>query len=283
MATTIVAELGAHRAYWEPFCGSMAALLSKPRSTQETVNDLHGDLTNLAWVLQDPAKGASLYRRLRRVLASEAELAAAEDHLATMLSPSDHMDEDRAYWYFVKSWMERSGFAGSVGGGRGYAIRFGPTGGSTSTRWRSAVNSIPAWRRRLEGVSVLRRDGFELFETMAPDIKNAQRCDHEGVAIYLDPPYLAKGAKYEHDFESIEGGLVPDDHARLADLAGRFQRARVVVSYYDHPRLADLYPADRWTKIDCSTGKNTSNVNGGASVAPEVLLVNGESYTKGDS
>ncbi len=139
MATRIVAELGEHRAYWEPFCGSMAVLLSKPKATQETVNDLHGDLTNLAWVLQDPVRGPKLFRRLRRVLASETELA------------------------------------------------------------------------------------------------------------------------------------------------GRFKRARVVVSYYDHPRLADLYPADRWTKIDCSTGKNTSNANGGASVAPEVLLVNGESFTKGDS
>lgn len=33
LAPRIVAELGSHRAYWEPFCGSMAVLLAKPAAT----------------------------------------------------------------------------------------------------------------------------------------------------------------------------------------------------------------------------------------------------------
>lgn len=39
--------------------------------------------------------------------------------------------------------------------------------------------------------------------------------------------------------------LIDDDHARLAKELLRFKRARVVVSYYDDPRLAELYPD--WT------------------------------------
>lgn len=52
MAPAIVTELGKHSQYFEPFCGSMAVLFAKKPSQKETVNDLHGDLINLARVLQ---------------------------------------------------------------------------------------------------------------------------------------------------------------------------------------------------------------------------------------
>jgi len=67
IAPEIVREIGPHRCYWEPFCGSMAVLLAKPKATMETVNDLHGDLINLARHIQDRAAAPALYRRLRRV------------------------------------------------------------------------------------------------------------------------------------------------------------------------------------------------------------------------
>lgn len=38
MADEIVAELGKHTQYFEPFCGSMAVLLAKQEVSQETVN-----------------------------------------------------------------------------------------------------------------------------------------------------------------------------------------------------------------------------------------------------
>lgn len=37
LAPRVIAELGEHRDYWEPFCGSMAVLLAKPVATYETV------------------------------------------------------------------------------------------------------------------------------------------------------------------------------------------------------------------------------------------------------
>ena len=53
LAPEIVRELGKHRKYDEPFCGSAAVLLAKEPATCETVNDLHGDLINLARVVKD--------------------------------------------------------------------------------------------------------------------------------------------------------------------------------------------------------------------------------------
>jgi DNA adenine methylase len=63
LAPRIVRELGPHRVYWEPFCGSCAVLLAKPRASMETVNELHGDLVNLARVVAHPVLGPQLYRR----------------------------------------------------------------------------------------------------------------------------------------------------------------------------------------------------------------------------
>lgn len=72
-----------------------------------------------------------------------------------------------------------------------------------------------------------------------------------------------------HDFQDA-------DHGRLADALKRFTKARVVVSYYDDPRLDRLY-AD-WTKLDCGRAKSLSVQGQRGSVsqkAPEVLLING--------
>ena len=71
MAPIICEELGPHRAYWEPFCGSMAVLMRKQPSSHEHVNDLHEDLINLARVIVDPKQGPQLYRKLRRTLCHE--------------------------------------------------------------------------------------------------------------------------------------------------------------------------------------------------------------------
>ena len=70
LADQIVYWLGWHSMYIEPFCGSLAVLLNKPRSSIEIVNDLHVDLINLALVIQSD-KCEQLYDRLERTLNCE--------------------------------------------------------------------------------------------------------------------------------------------------------------------------------------------------------------------
>lgn len=271
LAPRIIEQLGPHRAYWEPFCGSMAVLLAKPRATMETVNDLHGDLINLARVIRDDFDGPRLYRRLRRVLFQDDIGEEARELLETETDPLE-----RAFWYFIDSWMGRNGCAGTNSTNNGFAIRFTAGGGSPATRLESAIASIPAWRKRLQRVVITRKDAFYMLGRIE---------DAEGVVIYCDPPYLEKSLTYQHEFEgdgsvgllAVESG--GDDHRRLADVLARFRNTRVVVSYYDDPRLEDLYPRDRWTRVHCPTAKNLSSQGArGRTVenkAPEVLLVNG--------
>lgn len=270
MAPMIAQELGKHRAYWEPFCGSMAVLLQKPLSGHETVNDLHGELINLARVIQDSKQGPVLYRRLRRVLMDEQ----MRDEALAQLIPSSRDPIDRAYHYFIVSWFGRNGFSGTRGCDKSsFAVRYTPGGGHGGQRFANAVESIPAWRRRLRRVTILQRDAFEIIEKID---------DAPGVAIYVDPPYLEKKATYDYDFEAGYG-MFGDDHTKLASALQRFTKARVVVSYYAHPRLTELYPEPQWTHRDCAMNKGIHNAGQrGSDVreAPEVLIINGDSLAK---
>ncbi len=279
LADRIVAELGPHKAYWEPMCGSLAVLLAKPEAAQEIVSDMHGGIVCLARVLADEIYSGQFYRHLEKTLACEQLFLDSVAFIKECKEPpwrggsSDHFEGpcgvdanmvNYAYHFFIASWLGRNGVAGTQSYNQGFCVRFSSNGGIQGTRFAAAVDSIPDWHRRLREVTILRRSVFELL----PRIEDAT-----GTVIYLDPPYLEKGAKYIHDFE-------PCDHDRLAEELRRFKRTRVCVSYYDDPRLDEMYPG--WTKIAFDVSK--SLVNQGSRdrrdeivKAPEVLLINGPS------
>ena len=115
MAPEIIAELGDHGQYFEPFCGSMAVLMAKEPSQKETVCDLHADLTNLARVIQDRDTAEKLYDRTQRVLFCDEILKDAKSYLEITAELEDgEIDAERAYWYFLASWMGRNGTAGTA-------------------------------------------------------------------------------------------------------------------------------------------------------------------------
>lgn len=266
MAPDIVKQLGPHIQYFEPFCGSMAVLFAKEPCRQETVNDLHGDLINLALVIQDPLLGPNLYRRLRRTPLADELLSKAREEI---LKPGCYeLDAERAYWFFVFSWMGRNGEAGLANVERSglLCVRWTANGGDPAVRFRGVVDSIPAFRRRLRNVTILRRNAFEWLP----------KVDDVGtVAIYCDPPYIEKSDQYLHDFSpGFMGGI--DDHERLRDILSSFRNARVVLSYYDCDRVRELY--EGWTFITKTRAKHLSNTNATKKEAPEVLIANGPEY-----
>lgn len=279
LAPRIIRELGEHRVYWEPFCGSMAVLLSKPPCVMETANDLHGDLINLARVVKDDDLSVRLFERMSRTMMHEAmhdEAAARYRERGNGPAP-DEPDLDRAYDYLLTSWLGRNGVAGTQSYTQGFCVRYTANGGHAAKRFLSVIESIPAWWRRLQNVTVLNRNARDLLERID---------DKPGTAIYVDPPYVEKGAKYVHDFGGIMGTAAlfcgdstPMTHQELARLLGRFRRARVVVSYYDHPIVRQLY--EGWTFVPVPTTKALVNQGardaGGAVEAPEVLIINGPS------
>lgn len=272
MAPEIVRQLGRHSYYFEACAGSMAVLFAKDPTEHETVCDLHGALTNLAWCAQRDDVAEGLYERLQRVLYDDELYLASKTWLAdnervligAQERSADDPDPEWAYHYFIASWMGRNGVAGTARINYQIATRWTKGGGSGPGRFRAAVESIPAWHDRLRNVHVLRRDVFAVLPKLQDDA---------ALAVYADPPYLpetvAGNSRYLCDFS-------PDDHRRLAEQLRRFRKARVVVSYYASPCLAGLYPG--WTVLDCSRHKHLHVQNGrgtGRKEVPEILLVNG--------
>lgn len=259
IAAQIVEIIGSHRVYWEPFCGSMAVLLLKPPCEMETVNDLHGDMINLARVIQDKEKGFQLYDKLSRTLYAEELWKESKERWMAGTSGSDL---NRAYDYFVVSWMGINGVSGTARYNYNFAMRWCVGGGQGARRWRSTVESMPAWHKRLQNVVILQRDAFEILNNIKDD---------SFVVIYCDPPYFDKSDKYLHDFAA-------EDHERLAKSLQRFKAARVIVSYYDDPKLDGLYEGFTKIKLASST-QSLRNATRGPKKKPrkkqvEVLLVN---------
>ncbi len=264
MAATIITELGPHRVYWELLCGSMAVLLAKPACVMETANDLHGDLHNLARVVQDEELAEQLCRRLQRTLTAEGVFREAVQRIKAGEVPAVP-GWSRAADFMVASWLGMNGVTGLARNKFGFCVRYTSTGGNAATRWASVVDSIPAWHQRLRNVTILRRNAFELL----PRIE-----DKAGTVIYADPPYIEKGDTYVHDF-------TPEQHDELAEHLRRFKHTRVVVSYYEHPRLAELYPG--WTCRHCDVSKalaHSGRRGANDTRAPEVLLINGPSLAQ---
>ena len=262
LAPLIVELIGDHRVYWEPFCGSMAVLLAKPVCSMETANDLHGDLINLARVVQDERLGETFYDKLCRTLCAERFFRDSKERRLSAGPADGEMDIDRAYDYFVASWMGLNGVSGTSRCNYQFALRWARGGGHGAVRWRNTVESIPAWHRRLRNVIITQRDAFEVLDNIT---------DQDGTVIYCDPPYIEKSDKYVHD-------LGAGDHERLAVSLGRFTEAMVVVNYYDHPKLKDLY--DGWERVATKQSQmSLRNATRGPKKKPskqqvEVLLCN---------
>lgn len=259
-APGIIEQIGDHQAYWEPFCGSMAVLLAKEPCRMEVVNDLNKGLINLARVVQDDCLSGDLFNHLNRTAFCEDLYRRSVEWLGQSPELSAWLDVGRpwldyAYHYFVVSWMGRNGLAGTEKEyDTGFCVRYTSNGGDPAVRFRNVVESIPAWWHRLRGVTILNEDAFGVIKRIE---------DKQGTVVYLDPPYFDKKGKYLHDFQ-------PGDHARLRQALDRFEKTRVVVSYYDHPEATVLYGRSEFRKVVKSTAKQMGN---GKNAAPEILLV----------
>lgn len=225
LAPTIVNLMGKHKAYWEPFCGSMAVLMRKPPIALETANDLNGDLINLAKVIQNRNLAFELYDKLSRTLCAERFFQESKQRWISDNSEYVEPDVDRAYDFFVSSWQGINGVSGTQRCNYQFALRWCVGGGQGAIRWGNVVSSIPAWHKRLQNVMVIQKEAFWLLENIKDD---------SGTVIYCDPPYFTKSNKYIHDFEN-------EDHIKLAELLNRFKKAKVIISYYDDPKLKELY------------------------------------------
>lgn len=236
LAERLVALLPSHRHYVEPYAGSLAVLLAKPRVPFETVNDLDGDLTNL-WT-QLRTRRAEFEETCALTPHSRAEfaaaLAAATD--PTVWAPLDPFERARLTWVLLT--QGRSG-----GTGRNTDWRYFADPGTSSF---SMPRYLEAYVGRF-GPAVARLCGVSLESRPALDVV-ATYGKYPRVLLYVDPPYVhstRKGRGYRHE-------MTDDDHRNLAK-GLRAARAAVVLSGYPSD-LYDLELYPDWHRLEMPAG-----------------------------
>lgn len=250
VARRVVELLPPHRHYVEPFAGSMAVLLAKPRSQFETVNDLDGHLMTFWRVLRD--RGPELAYVCSLTPHSRAEHAASYD-----LAVKDELERARRIW--VRLSQGRAGMLRRTGW-RFYRDAARRTGGMPSTL-NSYTDRIWDASERLHGVSLECRPALQVI---------ADYGQHESVLLYVDPPYLAgvrgPGNQYQHEMRG------DDQHEELA-AALRGCAASVVLSGYP----SDLYDEalfPDWHRIEIPAFTGQAGSQGRHGGRTEVLWSN---------
>lgn len=255
------------------FAGGMPEL-PHIRTQAGVATDLHRHIINLARVVADDVLLCRMIRRVDRLLFHTDVLAACQQRclsreyeakgglFALGAAASGAPDIEWTADYFVACWMGRGGYSGRGGElTQSIAVRYTSSGGSSAKRWRSAVESLPAWGKVLSRWQFVCDDAFDLVERLRPQAK---------AGIYADPPWVGAGDEYTHRFTTEKHIRLAKELTRLSD--GGY---RVVIRYGDDPLIRELYPADRWTWVEQSTLNQLGN-----DVA-EVLILSGPSYASG--
>lgn len=226
LADQIVSLLPEHTHYVEPFAGSLAVLLAKPRSKMETVNDLDGDLMNFWQVLRD--RPQELVRVMDLTPHSRAEHQTSYD-----LECKDDLERARRVWVLLSQGR------GSTLRKTGWRFYRDPAGSSCSMPdyLTAYANRVPPVATRLHGVSLECRDALDVIREYGK---------HPNVLLYCDPPYLAasrNSTNYRHEMASA------DQHEALASEL-HAAKASVVLSGYHSPLYDDLYAG--WHRVEMS-------------------------------
>jgi DNA adenine methylase len=247
-AARIVDHLPPHLHYVEPFAGSLAVLLAKPRSRMETVNDLDEAVMTFWRVLRD--RPLELARACHLTPHSRAEWEACRD-----LELPDELELARRVWVRLSQGrtgrLVRSGWRHYVSPG---AVRTAFPG-----YLDGYVARMAAAAERLHHVSLECRPALEVIAKYGADAD---------VLLYVDPPYLGStrggDRAYRHEL------MADDEHRELA-AALRACNAGVVLSGY----ASDLYDVELypdWSRAAFPSG--TGQGGDGWSNRTEVLWCN---------
>lgn len=240
-----------------PFAGGMSEL-AHINARSIVVNDKHKHVINLAMVVK------SVSEKLAKELAAipfHPDCLTAAQSFCIGIEGNNSVDVatlpgDLAFeWardYFIASWMGRSAKAGTVDEFNGkLSTRWTSSGGDSNTRYRSAIESLEEWQK------IMQRCNFSTLD-FREFIGNCK--DQQGHGIYCDAPFPDAKDKYKHSFTERDWR---DQAAALA----RFAYTRLVVRFYDHPLIRELYPESDGWKWTCFDGRKQSN-----EAAPEVLI-----------
>lgn len=231
LADWIISHFPPHASYVEPFGGSAAVLIRKPRSRFEYYNDLDGAVVNFFRQLQ--RNPIALVRQIKWTPYSREVFERAK-------TGNQAEGIEGALNFYICNQMNRtmSGKPGSfrLRGNIGAADgRYNPAGLFAQTTHLFEIAD------RLRGVHFENRDGIQVIQDL----------DHEDTLIYADPHYLnASPGLYRQAMHT------ESQHVALAQILNS-ARSKIVLSGYDSELYAEMYSG--WQKVETQTRDNARN------------------------
>ncbi len=235
-AADIASLLPPHSTYIEPFGGTAAVLLAKPRfrSLLEVYNDKLEPLVNFWHVIQDPRTFLQLQSLVERTACTRNTYLLNRPEWQQQRS-----GESAASWALRFLTSTEWAFGGRTGaswaGGRWHEGNIGDTYTRMVAEWQQMKDgSLVRYHLRMRGVQIHNMNWVELFD----------RYDGPEVLWYLDPPYVhesRESGEYEHELDTFHHEYIVD---RLLVMEGM-----AVLSGYYAPMYERLQSAG-WHRFD---------------------------------
>jgi len=194
-----------HKVYVEPYAGGASLFWRKEPSEKEILSDLNADIISSFRFLQS-ASILDFEKFRKRKWVGEIDYFKK----LKLSKPTKLIDSAYRYMYLVR----HSVFGGAENFGRSSVENSEPL----------FLNRLEAYKRRLEGVSILHQDAFEVI----------RKYDSPDAFFYLDPPYA--GAEAPRRFKHF--GEAPN-HRELISLL-KSLRGKFLLSYSNDSELKIL-------------------------------------------
>jgi DNA adenine methylase len=243
-----------HTMYLEPFGGTAAVLLQKPRSIMEVWNDLDGDVYNFFTVLRHYER--ELIRDIQMTPFHAEEYETAHQEVDETLFP-DIEDQliEKARRFYIRSHLSLMGptvqytnaFRRQRKYSRGKSGKSGMTAAAISFANTSHLHVISD---RLRGVSFENMDAIQLIKLYANE-------DH---LFYLDPPYPLSTRTQQKD-QYVHEMSTDDQHTYFLNVV-KGVPSIPLISSYESELYNDLLLPHGWemrTKSARTNGPNARN------------------------
>ncbi|EAE2723148.1 DNA methyltransferase [Listeria monocytogenes] len=220
MADLIIKNMPMHKSYLEPFCGSCAVFMNKPRVVLETINDADSRLVNLFKAMRDnPEKLQYLIMHT---------LYSREEYLLSQEKADDKLEDARRM--AVRLWFA---VGGKTNANVGFRKNVSWNGPYNTFEWTDMYSRIGIAAARLKNAQIEKMDALKLIE----------QHNDEDTLIYCDPPYVPSSlvsAHYQHDFTL-------EQHQELLSLLKKHEGS-VMISGYE----SELYNRElaMWPRIE---------------------------------
>lgn len=216
IASQLVNLIPQHHSYVDPFFGSGAVLFNKPVSDIETVNDLDSDVTNLFMCIQRDSE------RLARLVMTTPFSREEYDKQFEIPEGAICIDSfERAAGFLVRCWQ-----------GHGFRTNGYKVGWKNDVVGRERAYALWNWYRLPEWIIDI-ADRLRMVQIEnRPALEVIKRFNHDGVFMYIDPPYLLgtrAGKRYKHEMTDA------DHEEMLKELLQ--SKAKIMISGYE----SDMY------------------------------------------